>query len=476
MTPQQLQALQSLRGVPGMDDEQDPQGLDPRIAQLISMRQQTLDTPQFVEAYQNITGPRGAVAPPRPTYQPDPRIQSEMAGLDQRIAQGMAPRPQAGPWATIGRGVAEGLAFGANAPQMAAQREQARRQALLDLQARRQALGQEVRQGAQDFRQEEDAAANERYRNEMLAETRRARTTTEDRESRLEAQNLRGEREVVGDDGNVYIEYFDKANPAQVTARVKKGSAAKPDTTLTPFEAWRKENPTAPLKTWFDLSQKDTNLPARQIIQGTDPVSGEPGYYEVPRGGGAPVKLQGVGGTKQTHTSTNAENRALNFYMQAKDANDVADGMEDMVSKMGLGGQVRLNAAPNILQSSDQQVFNQAARQFTEARLRKVSGAVVRQDEYDNDRKMYFPMPGDGPDVLARKKAARQNVLAGISKEAGNAYREMYPNETGKPNAGAAASSGGASTFSDGGKTFKIPAGQESAFLKDHPNAKKVGP
>ena len=74
------------------------------------------------------------------------------------------------------------------------------------------------------------------------------------------------------------------------------------------------------------------------------------------------------------------------------------------------GGMAAGNA---LLPEGEQQVY-QAQRDFLNAVLRKESGAVISDQEFDNARKQYFPVPGDKPATLAQKKANRQLAIEGL--------------------------------------------------------------
>jgi hypothetical protein len=116
-----------------------------------------------------------------------------------------------------------------------------------------------------------------------------------------------------------------------------------------------------------------------------------------------------------------AEQRVYGFYSRAKDASDTLDQMQESMTKKGLAAQGWQKWAPNFMQSDENQVYSQAQRQFTEARLRKDSGAAIAPSEYENDRITYFPQPGDGPKVLTRKSAARKALLESLHRESGRA-------------------------------------------------------
>ena len=123
---------------------------------------------------------------------------------------------------------------------------------------------------------------------------------------------------------------------------------------------------------------------------------------------------------------TVAEQQSLVFFTRMKEAVDNLDNIETSIRSLGLFDQVQLNYAPSWMQTQDQQQYTQAARQFTEARLRKDSGAAIPDSEFANDRKMYFPQPGDTVETLEQKRIARNTALGSIRQASGNAYWELY--------------------------------------------------
>jgi hypothetical protein len=123
---------------------------------------------------------------------------------------------------------------------------------------------------------------------------------------------------------------------------------------------------------------------------------------------------------------TGQERQTLAFYNRAKEADDLAIQVEEVVAGAGLASQFQQQYAPNIAQTKDQQRYRQAQRAFTEARLRKESGAAIPTAEYENDARTYFAQPGDSPEVRAQKRTARQTVLDGLKFSSGRAYDEFY--------------------------------------------------
>lgn len=70
------------------------------------------------------------------------------------------------------------------------------------------------------------------------------------------------------------------------------------------------------------------------------------------------------------------------------------------------------------LKSDDRKRLEQAERNFINSVLRRESGAAIAESEFENARKQYFPQRGDGPAVLAQKKANRDLVINNFMQEA----------------------------------------------------------
>lgn len=126
---------------------------------------------------------------------------------------------------------------------------------------------------------------------------------------------------------------------------------------------------------------------------------------------------------------TGAERQGLSFYLRAKNASEDLARLEDGIVKAGPLEQAQLQWAPNMLQSDQQQLYRQGQRAFTEARLRKDSGATIKKDEYESDAKTYFAQPGDSLAVLEQKRRARAKVLDALKVTTGRAYAEHFGDE-----------------------------------------------
>lgn len=65
-------------------------------------------------------------------------------------------------------------------------------------------------------------------------------------------------------------------------------------------------------------------------------------------------------------------------------------------------------------QSANFQKAQQAGRQFLEAVIRGDTGATINESEYPRYEKTFLPQPGDKPEMLEQKRAARASMVAGL--------------------------------------------------------------
>ena len=79
----------------------------------------------------------------------------------------------------------------------------------------------------------------------------------------------------------------------------------------------------------------------------------------------------------------------------------------------------RWDYVPNWLKWTEQQQYEQAQRDFINAKLRQESGAVISPQEFDNARKQYFPQPWDTNEVIQQKAKNRQLVIEEMFRNSG---------------------------------------------------------
>lgn len=81
----------------------------------------------------------------------------------------------------------------------------------------------------------------------------------------------------------------------------------------------------------------------------------------------------------------------------------------------------------NYLVNDDYQRGDQARRDFTNAQLRRESGAAINQDEKSDARAQYLPQPGDSDAVLQQKATNRTTALGAMQYAAGPGYKIKQP-------------------------------------------------
>lgn len=69
---------------------------------------------------------------------------------------------------------------------------------------------------------------------------------------------------------------------------------------------------------------------------------------------------------------------------------------------------------PEMGKSAEYKTYEQAARNWVGALLRKESGAAISNAEYDQGLKQYFPLPGDTQEIMDQKSIRRQQALGGM--------------------------------------------------------------
>ena len=130
---------------------------------------------------------------------------------------------------------------------------------------------------------------------------------------------------------------------------------------------------------------------------------------------------QGVGVTGDTPPKMTVDAaKNTGFYIRTKDANAVLDDLDIQGTRFW---QQALEGAPmglgNFARDAEFQKFDQARRDFVNAILRRESGAVISDQEFDNANQQYFPVPGDSSDVIEQKRKNRVNAIEGLKLGSG---------------------------------------------------------
>lgn len=133
-----------------------------------------------------------------------------------------------------------------------------------------------------------------------------------------------------------------------------------------------------------------------------------------------------VAGSEPPKAPNTSERQGLIFFQRMADAMNNLKELEDETTNLGFLGQLNLNYGNSLTQGQDLERISQAQRAFTEARLRKDSGAAIPPEEFESDKKTYFPQPGDTEAVIKQKAESREVALNALRVASGNAYWELY--------------------------------------------------
>jgi hypothetical protein len=186
----------------------------------------------------------------------------------------------------------------------------------------------------------------------------------------------------------------------------------------------------------------------RQVVFGVDLESGQTRQIDLPDG------FNVAGGTPAQKPPTGAQEATLGFFNRMKEAIDIMEEVENQVTDRDL---IVINESPlpefinyRLLSPAGQR-YARAQKQYTEARLRKESGAAIPENEYQSDRMVIMRQQADTPETLADRRRSRRTTLSGFGNQAGPAYDAYYgrsfdPAELEAGNAGGA---GGAVTVKD---------------------------
>lgn len=129
--------------------------------------------------------------------------------------------------------------------------------------------------------------------------------------------------------------------------------------------------------------------------------------------------VDGVAGDEPPKLTVDA-GKNTGFYLRMEDSHDTITQLESEGKDFW---QQNLESVPfglgNYGRSPDFQKYDQARRDFLNAILRRESGAVISDQEFENGNLQYFPQPGDSPEVIQQKRRNRANAIAGVRASSG---------------------------------------------------------
>jgi hypothetical protein len=157
--------------------------------------------------------------------------------------------------------------------------------------------------------------------------------------------------------------------------------------------------------------QEPTLIPVTEI----DPQTGEIVTTLV-------EKKPGEVSRKPPKEPTQGQYTTASYAGRIEQAEDVLGNLGPNIAKMNYVSFIAQSRLPAAAQSGTFQSYDQAARNFVNAVLRRESGAAISESEFENARRQYLPQSGDTSETLAQKKANRDYVLRTLKTSAGRAY------------------------------------------------------
>jgi len=148
---------------------------------------------------------------------------------------------------------------------------------------------------------------------------------------------------------------------------------------------------------------------------------------------GMTIESDGNGGFRMVQGSgkafTEGQSKDNVFSTRARGALPTIDQYENELTSVGNSAldYDPTGLARGALQGADYQVAQAAGKEFLQAILRKDSGGAITPDEQVLYGGTYLPKPGDGPEVIAYKRQARQRAVAAI--ESGMSPAQMVAQE-----------------------------------------------
>jgi LysM repeat protein/phage host-nuclease inhibitor protein Gam len=124
--------------------------------------------------------------------------------------------------------------------------------------------------------------------------------------------------------------------------------------------------------------------------------------------------------------TTQAQETVAGFATRIEQSNDILNSLKDTIKNYNpVQFAAEMLSPTSYLKTSIIQQYDQASRNIINAILRRESGAVISDQEFDNARKQYLPQPGDTDKTINQKQENVLSVLNSYKSAAGNAYQSV---------------------------------------------------
>ena len=211
--------------------------------------------------------------------------------------------------------------------------------------------------------------------------------------------------------------------------RLAEGSLGLPKGALSNagFLMSTKEEWSAPYKLGGSYVQKNSKtgeIRTAASIPNASGLSGPTSYQEWVLAG-SPGTYADYLKESNVKAPTVAQQTVATYAARVEQANPTISRLQETIKSMSPAQFEMQRALPSYFQTADYQEFDQAARNFINATLRRESGAVISPSEFDNAYKQYLPRSGDSQATLLQKQTNRDIIYASFKKAAGNAYQSV---------------------------------------------------
>lgn len=118
---------------------------------------------------------------------------------------------------------------------------------------------------------------------------------------------------------------------------------------------------------------------------------------------------------------TEGQSKDVGFFRRGLAANQELSQFENALLQYTDHFAGNLGALGRVFQDEDYQRADRAAKEVLAVILRKDTGAAVTNEEFRLYGPMYIPMPGDKPETIAAKRAAREQFFTALQDGMGTA-------------------------------------------------------
>ena len=172
----------------------------------------------------------------------------------------------------------------------------------------------------------------------------------------------------------------------------------------------------APIQIGVSRAGAGANRSFRVLTPGEVNAQGlPPGSYQMNESTG---QIMPIGRVRGQYTEFAGQSAQFASRMTAADA--TLRELETVTDPVGVWGAMSGGG------TTEQRRVRQAQREFVNSILRRESGAVIADSEFQSAAQQYFPQPGDPPEVIEQKRQARQRSIQGLVNTSQGAYDEWY--------------------------------------------------